>query len=146
LLPAQFAMVIASPSMPSMPSVLPANGDAVPHAELAARIASGPGLWTDWLEEPGRQGLLEELMVGGVIARALREASTRHRTAGTGPPTRPVRSPACSRRSSPSTAPDASAHPAALPPNAAPGTPEKSPAPSRSRNQISPNGTRNPET
>jgi hypothetical protein len=57
LLPAQFAMVIASPSLPSAPS---GDGDAVPHAELAARVASGPGLWTDWLEELDRQGLLEQ--------------------------------------------------------------------------------------
>ena len=69
-------MVIASPSMPS---ALPGNGDAVPHAELAARIASGPGLSTDWLAELGRQGLLEELLADGVIARALREAPTGHR-------------------------------------------------------------------
>jgi len=76
LLPAQFAMVIASPSMPSAPS---GDGDAVPHAELAARVASGPGLWTDWLEELDRRGLLEELLADGVIARALREAPTGHR-------------------------------------------------------------------
>jgi hypothetical protein len=69
-------MVIASPSMPSAPS---GDGDAVPHAELAARVASGPGLWTDWLEELDRQGLLEELLADGVIARALREAPTGHR-------------------------------------------------------------------
>jgi hypothetical protein len=64
LLPAQSARVLASPSMPS------GDGDAVPHAELAARVASGPGLWTDWLGELGRQGLLEELLADGVIARA----------------------------------------------------------------------------
>jgi hypothetical protein len=29
-----------------------------------------PGFWTDWLEELDRQGLLEELLAGGVIARA----------------------------------------------------------------------------
>jgi hypothetical protein len=40
---------------------------------MAARIASGPGFWTGWPAEPGRQGLLEELLAGDVIARALRE-------------------------------------------------------------------------
>ncbi len=45
------------------------NGGA---AEIAARVASGPGFWTEWLAELGRPGLLEELLADGVIARALR--------------------------------------------------------------------------
>jgi hypothetical protein len=48
-------------------------------AEMAARIASGPGFWTDWLAELGRQGLLEELLAHDVIARALREAPPGHK-------------------------------------------------------------------
>src|SRR5437773_11410767 len=48
-------------------------------AEMAARIASGPGFWTGWLAELGRQGLLEELLAHDVIARALREAPTGHK-------------------------------------------------------------------
>jgi len=48
-------------------------------AEMAARIASGPGFWTGWLAEPGRQGLLEELLAADVIARALREAPPGHK-------------------------------------------------------------------
>ncbi|MGH3231598.1 MAG: IS4 family transposase, partial [Streptosporangiaceae bacterium] len=34
---------------------------------------------TDWLAELDRPGLLEELLAGGVVARALREAPTAHR-------------------------------------------------------------------
>ena len=48
-------------------------------AEIAARVASGPGFWTQWLAELGRPGLLEELLAGGVIARALREAPSGHK-------------------------------------------------------------------
>jgi hypothetical protein len=57
----------------------PGEEDAVPDAELPARIASGPGFWTDWLAELDRQGLLEELLASGVIARALAEAPAGHR-------------------------------------------------------------------
>ena len=46
---------------------------------MAARIASGPGFWTEWLAELDRQGLLEELLAEDVIARALREAPTGHK-------------------------------------------------------------------
>ena len=46
---------------------------------MAARVASGPGFWTDWLAELDRQGLLEELLADGVIARALREAPSGHK-------------------------------------------------------------------
>jgi hypothetical protein len=48
-------------------------------AEMAARVASGPGFWTGWLAELDRQGLLEELLAGDVIARALREAPPGHK-------------------------------------------------------------------
>src|SRR6266571_3840487 len=62
----------------SIPPVL--RGEEDPGAaEMAARIASGPGFWTDWLAELGRQGLLEELLAEGVIARALREAPPGHK-------------------------------------------------------------------
>ena len=46
---------------------------------MAARVASGPGFWTEWLADLDRQGLLEELLADGVIARALREAPTGHK-------------------------------------------------------------------
>ena len=71
---AKFAMVIASASTAAAPQR--ANDEA---AEAAARVASGPGFWTEWLAELGRQGLLEDLLAGDVIARALREASTGHK-------------------------------------------------------------------
>ncbi len=71
----QSAMLIAPPSI----SPAPGEDDAVPDGRLAARVASGPGFWTDWLDELDRKGLLEELLADGVIARALREAPTAHR-------------------------------------------------------------------
>jgi len=46
---------------------------------MAARIASGPGFWTQWLSDLGRDGLLEQLLADGVIARALREAPAGHK-------------------------------------------------------------------
>ena len=46
---------------------------------MAARVASGPGFWTEWLAELDRQGLLEDLLADGVIARALREAPSGHK-------------------------------------------------------------------
>jgi transposase IS4-like protein len=73
-LPAKFAMVITHASTPPAPR----GGDSGA-AEMAARIASGPGFWTDWLAELDRQGLLEELLAEDVIARALREAPPGHK-------------------------------------------------------------------
>jgi hypothetical protein len=55
------------------------RGEEPGAAELAARVASGPGFWTDWLAELDRRGLLEELLAEDVIARALREAPTGHK-------------------------------------------------------------------
>ena len=68
-------MVIAPASTPPAPRGEEESGTA----EIAARIASGPGFWTDWLAELGRQGLLEELLAEDVIARALREAPSGHK-------------------------------------------------------------------
>ena len=67
-------MVIAPASTP-----VAAHRDSDGAAEIAARVASGPGFWTEWLAELGRPGLLEELLAGGVIARALREAPSGHK-------------------------------------------------------------------
>ena len=67
-------MVIAPASTPAV-----AHRDNDGAAEIAARVASGPGFWTEWLAELGRAGLLEELLAGGVIARALREAPPGHK-------------------------------------------------------------------
>ena len=67
-------MVISPASTAAEP---PADDDEA--AELAARLASGPGFWTEWLAELDREGLLEELLADGVMARALREAPSGHR-------------------------------------------------------------------
>ncbi|MGH3173779.1 MAG: transposase domain-containing protein, partial [Streptosporangiaceae bacterium] len=69
-------MLITPASTRSAPQ---ADDDEAAAAELAARIASGPGFWTDWLADLSRQGLLEDLLADGVIARALREAPSGHR-------------------------------------------------------------------
>src|SRR6266536_2944291 len=63
--------------LPSIDSVSPGPGPV--QGDLAARVTCGPGFWTEWLAELDRQGLLEELLADGVIARALREAPTGHR-------------------------------------------------------------------
>jgi hypothetical protein len=55
------------------------SSEALVPGEAAARIAVGPGFWTQWLPELSREGLLEALLAEGVIARALREAPTGHR-------------------------------------------------------------------
>src|SRR6266480_630080 len=68
-------MVITPASTPPAPRGEEESGAA----EMAARIASGPGFWTGWLAELDRQGLLEELLADGVIARALREAPPGHK-------------------------------------------------------------------
>jgi len=63
-----------------MPSDVPSIGSAAADGgDIAARVASGPGFWTEWLAELSRQGLLEALLADDVIARALREAPTGHR-------------------------------------------------------------------
>jgi hypothetical protein len=69
-------MVIGPASTPAAPQGAEGSEDA---AEMAARIASGPGFWTEWLAELDRQGLLEELLAEDVIARALREAPAGHK-------------------------------------------------------------------
>ena len=61
----------------STPAALPEDHDET--AAMAARVAAGPGCWTDWLAELDRRGLLEDLLAGDVIARALREAPSGHR-------------------------------------------------------------------
>jgi hypothetical protein len=73
-LPAKFAMVITPASTPAAP---PEDNDET--AAMAARAACGPGFWTDWLAELDRRGLLEDLLAGDVIARALREAPSGHK-------------------------------------------------------------------
>jgi len=69
-------MLITPASTQSAPQ---GDSDEAAVAEVAARVASGPGFWTGWLAELGRQGLLEDLLAEDVIARALREAPSGHR-------------------------------------------------------------------
>ena len=84
---AKFAMVITPASIPPVPRGEEESGAA----EMAARIASGPGFWTEWLADLDRQGLLEGLLAEDVIARALREAvSPDPRAAGAVPSTKGV--------------------------------------------------------
>ena len=73
-MPAKFAMVITPASTAAAPPE-----DTGETAAMAARLASGPGFWTEWLAELDRQGLLEDLLADGVIARALREAPSGHK-------------------------------------------------------------------
>ncbi len=68
-------MLVMPSSIPPAPA---GDGDAVPGTDLAGRVLSGPGLWLDWLGELQRESLLEELLAGGVIARALEEAPHGH--------------------------------------------------------------------
>jgi hypothetical protein len=65
-------------SVPASTPVPAEMGDPAA-AELAARLASGPGFWAEWLADLGREGLLEQLLAGDVIARALREAPSGHK-------------------------------------------------------------------
>ena len=71
-MPGQFAMPCDLPPADS------AFGES-PVPDSAARVAAGPGFWTEWLSELSREGLLEALLAEDVIARALREAPGRHR-------------------------------------------------------------------
>ena len=47
-------------------------------ADLASRVLSGPGLWTDWLEELDRRGLIGDLLAEGVIEEAVATAPHGH--------------------------------------------------------------------
>ena len=67
-----FAMLVSSPQgRPAVPAGRrdEAEEESRLRADLASRVLSGPGLWTDWLEELDRRGLLEELLAEGVIDR-----------------------------------------------------------------------------
>jgi len=48
-------------------------------AGLASRVLSGPGLWTDWLEELDRRGLIEDLLAEGAIEEAVATAPHGHK-------------------------------------------------------------------
>ena len=59
-------MLVSSPQ--GRPAV-PAGAEEEPglRADLASRVLSGPGLWTDWLEDLDRYGLIQGLLGEGVI-------------------------------------------------------------------------------
>jgi len=54
------------------------EGDRL-RADLASRVLSGPGLWTDWLEELDRCGLIGDLLAEGVIEEAVATAPHGHK-------------------------------------------------------------------
>jgi Transposase DDE domain/Insertion element 4 transposase N-terminal len=70
-------MLIAPSSIPPSPSGS-GDADAGLRAELAERVLSGPGLWLDWLAELDRASLLEELLAGDAVGRALAGAPHGH--------------------------------------------------------------------
>ncbi len=70
-------MLVSSPQgRPAVPAG--AEEESGLRADLASRVLSGPELWTDWLEDLDRPGLLEQLLAGGVIDEAA-ASSTRRR-------------------------------------------------------------------
>ncbi len=74
-----FAMLVPSPQARSAaPAEAREEKESGPRADLASRVLSGPGLWTDWLEEIDRRGLLEELLAEGVIDEAVATAPHGH--------------------------------------------------------------------
>ena len=73
-----FAMLVSSPQ--ARPAVPAEAGDEEYRlrADRASRVLSGPGLWTDWLEELDRRGLIEQLLADGVIDEAVATAPHGH--------------------------------------------------------------------
>lgn len=64
--------VVVLPAVPARPGI---------EEGLAARVAAGPGMWDDeeWLSELRRDGLVSELVAGGVLERAAAEGGHSHR-------------------------------------------------------------------
>ncbi len=72
-----FAMLVPSPQ--ARPAAAAgAEEESSLRADLASRVLSGPGLWLDWLEEPARCGLIQELLGEGVIEEAVATAPHGH--------------------------------------------------------------------
>ena len=67
-------------SSPQARPVVPAGAEEESglRADLASRVLSGPGLWTDWLEDLDRRGLIEQLLADGVIDEAVATAPHGH--------------------------------------------------------------------
>ncbi len=68
----------ASPLIPAAGQSADAGEQERLRADLASRVLSGPGLWTGWLDELDRRGLLEELLADGVIDEAIASAPHDH--------------------------------------------------------------------
>jgi len=66
------------PPSQARPAVPAETEESSLRAGLASRVLSGPGLWTDWLEDLDRRGLIEELLAGGVIEEAVATAPHGH--------------------------------------------------------------------
>ncbi|HEY6315286.1 MAG TPA: IS4 family transposase [Streptosporangiaceae bacterium] len=66
------------PSASTVPAG-PGRGEAPAAEGLRAQAAAGPGFWEDWLGELRREGLISELLAGGVIAKAAAEAGHGHK-------------------------------------------------------------------
>ena len=73
-----FAMCVSSPQ--ASPAADADSGEEGRlRADLAARVASGPGLWLEELEGLDREGLLEQLLTGDVIGGAVATALHGHK-------------------------------------------------------------------
>jgi hypothetical protein len=68
----------ASPLIPAVEQSGEAGEQERLRAGLASRVLSGPGLWTGWLDELDRRGLLEGLLADGVIDEAIASAPHDH--------------------------------------------------------------------
>ena len=78
-----FAMLVSSPqARPVVPAEAEAEAEEEEEsslrADLASRVLSGPGLWTDWLEDLDRHGLIQDLLGEGVIEEAVATAPHGH--------------------------------------------------------------------
>src|SRR5271165_236507 len=79
-------MLVSSPqARPAVPAAKPAGHDHTEageedrlRADLASRVLSGPGLWTNWLEELDRRGLIGDLLAERVIEEAVATAPHGH--------------------------------------------------------------------
>jgi hypothetical protein len=74
-----FAMCVSSPQASPAADADSGEEEDRLRAELAARVASGPGLWLEELEGLDREGLLEQLLAEGTIGEAAATAPHGHK-------------------------------------------------------------------
>ena len=72
-------MCVSSPQASPAADADPGEEEDRLRAELAARVASGPGLWLQELEGLDREGLLEQLLAEGTIGEAAATAPHGHK-------------------------------------------------------------------